>query len=192
MPAKAKVPKGEPVGIGVKLRKAYPWFETLAQKPKDTAISNRRKLERANGPQLGGDELTALSDELEEIQRQLNPLENRRAQIVKDLLAHWGHTGIEEIEGRLGATLISTSFELALDPDEVKKTVGEALWQKITARVLQAPSFLREGEKMMVVRDAAEKSLRVRKLRISVTAPSSRGAKSGESSFEEERENVAA
>jgi hypothetical protein len=186
MAAKSKAPKPEPVGVGARLRKAHTWFEDLATRTKDEAIKGRRKKERAKGPQLSPEELTKLADEMEEIQRALNPLENRRKEILEKLLPHWGHTGIEEIESRLGKTLISASFELCIETDVAKRALGDTLWQKVTARILQAPLLLAEGKRSTQVRDAITKALAVRKLKVSVTPPSSRRAKSGETGEAEE------
>src|SRR6185369_12257878 len=113
---KKKSYKVEPVGIGAPLRKSHPWFDTLAQKAKDAAVKNRQKQGRTQGPKLSPEQVVELSDELEEIQRQINPLDVRRKKIVEELLAHWAHTGIEEIDGTLGKTLISLSFELGVNP----------------------------------------------------------------------------
>jgi hypothetical protein len=175
-----KTPKPEPVGVGARLRKAHAWFENLAARTKDHAVRDRRKKERAKGPQLAPDKLVELADELEMIQRELNPLENRRREIIEQLLPHWGHTGIEEIESPLGKTLVSTSFELGVDPESLKKAIGDTAWQKVTMRTLQAPLLLAEGKTAAGVRDAIAGALAVRKLKVSVTSPSSRRPKSGE------------
>jgi hypothetical protein len=168
-----------PVTIGAKLRQAHPWFDTLGEGAKEASVRLRQKTERAKGAKLSPDRLVELSDELEEIQRQINPLENKRKEIVTQLLAHWGHTGIEEIEGTLGKTLISLSFELGVDPEGIKKSVGETVWQKITERMIQPPKLLLEGKVHGTVRNAIERSARVCKCKVSVTAPSSRRGKSG-------------
>src|SRR5256885_16430527 len=120
-----KLPVPEPVGVGKKLRDAYSWFEDSVQKIKAAAVEKRRKKERGNGPQLSGDDLVKIADELEEIQRQINPLVIKRTELVKKIVAHWGHSGIEEIEGKLGNTLISTSFKLVVEPQKLKEQVDE-------------------------------------------------------------------
>lgn len=177
--AAASKPKAEPVGIGKKLRDAHPWFETQMQKTKDRAVEKRRKAEQKNGPQLDPERVAQLADMLEALQRQINPLENERREILKQLLPHWGHTGIEEIEHPLGKTLVSTSFELCVKPDTLKELVGDTVWQKITERALQAALALEEGDRNTLVRDAIERAAKIKKLKVSVTAPSSRRGKSG-------------
>lgn len=186
--APKKAPPVEPVGISAKLRKTHPWFETLAQAAKDAAVKRRQKSGRAKGRQLSPEQLVSFGDELELIQRQINPLDNRRKEIVDKLLAHWAHTGIEEIEGNLGKTLISLSFELGINPETLKKAMGEAVWQKVTEPTVQATKLLAEAKHIGEVQDAVERAMLVRKLKVSVTAPSSRRAKSGAPDGEESGE----
>ena len=174
-----KLALSEDVGIGAKLRKEQPWFETLIQKAKDAAIKKRRQGERARGAELTPERIARIADELEEVQRQINPLENRRKELGLELLAHWGHTGIEEIEHPLGKTLISTSFEMAVDPATLKEAAGDTVWAKITERTVQAQKLLSLGRESTLVRDAIEKAVAVRKLKVSVTPPASRRPKSG-------------
>lgn len=180
MPVATKVPKPEPVSIGSKLRKSNAWFENIATRAKDDATKERRKKERAKGPLLSEKDLSSLADELEEIQRQLNPLESRRKEILERLLPHWGHTGLEEIESSLGKTLVSTSYELYVDPDVIKEKVSNAAWLAMTARILQAPLLLAKGKDATEVRDAAAKAIVVKRMKVSITSPSSRRPKSGE------------
>jgi hypothetical protein len=181
--------KSEPVGVGAKLRKTHPWFETLASRAKDDAVKKRQKAERANGSRLNPEELDGLADELEKIQRELNPLETRRKEILAKLLPHWGYTGIEEIVSPMGKTLISTSFELCVDPSVIEEKVSGYAWQRITKRILQAPLLLASGKTGASVRDAIEKAVAVRKLKVSVTSPSSRRPKSGETADAEDAED---
>ncbi|MDB5244557.1 MAG: hypothetical protein JWN18_427 [Parcubacteria group bacterium] len=179
---------GKPVNIISKLRRASAWIEESSKDLKAAAINRRRKQERTRGEQLDSDKIVTLVDELEEIQRKLNPLENQRASLVEQLLAHWGHTGVEEIEGALGKTLISTSFELAVDPDVIEKNISVPLWRRLSARTLQADLLLTESNRTPKIRDAILSALVINKLKVSVTSPSSRRAKSGETDGESEDE----
>lgn len=189
MSAKTEVrTERKPVNIPSKLRHTCSWIEESSKGLKAAAISRRRKNERLKGIQLGSAQIIAIVDELEEIQRQLNPLEKRREALVAQLLAHWGHTGVEEIEGNLGKTLISTSFELAVDPDIIEKNISVPRWRKLTARVLQMQLLVSEGNRVPKIRDAITNSLLVKKLKVSVTSPSSRRPKSGETDGENESE----
>lgn len=186
-----KAPAAEPVGIGAKLRQAHPWFEALAQKAKDAAVKRRRQTGRAKGPPLEPSRLVELADELEEIQRELNPLLTKRKVIVEQLLAHWAHSGIEEIESTLGKTLISLSFELGVAPEAIRKAVGDTVWQKVTERTIQASKLLAAAGQLGFVRDAIATAITVCKLKVSVIPPSSRRAKSGAANDEEADEDAA-
>lgn len=177
--------KPEKVGIGSKLRKAYPWFETASEPIKKKAIEKRRKEERQKGVQLASERLIELSDELERIQRELNPLEIRRKEILAEILPHWGHTGIEEIEGKLGKTLISTSAELCVDQGAFRAACGNATWLKTSERTLQPRAMLDEGKRNTKVRDFLATDTIVSRLKVVVTPPSSRRPKSGETELDE-------
>jgi hypothetical protein len=174
----------ECVRIPAKLRKIHPWVEKISEPIKEAAVKKRRQAERARGVELTLSRLRQLVDELDHVQQQLNPLERRREEIVEHILVHWGYTGIQEVEGTSGSTLLSTSFEMGLDPTVVREDVGEARWRTFTERILQAPLLFVASSKQEM-RATIEKSLRVRKLRVSVTPPSSRRPKSGETEGEE-------
>ncbi len=167
------------VGVTKKLRQAYSWFEALAESVKNQAISKRRRAERAKGPQLKPEKVVELVDELEKIQQQLNPLLERRETLVGQLLPHWAHTGVEEIEGKLGKTLIATSFELTVNPGYLEQALSKPVWQKVTERALQPIRLLAEGKENADVRTATASAMQVKKLRVSVISPSSRRPKSG-------------
>jgi hypothetical protein len=175
---KRKAQKIEPVGVGAPLRKTHPWFDAVARKAKDAAVLQRRKQGRTQGPQLPPEKVVELADELEEIQRQINPLDLKRKGIVEQLLAHWAHTGIEEIDGKLGKTLISLSFELGVNPRIIKNALGDVLWKRVTALTLQ-PAKLFALSKQPGARLVVQRAARVRKLKVAVTPPSSRRPKSG-------------
>jgi hypothetical protein len=186
--AKRPVSKTEPVGVSAKLRRANAWFEDLATKVKNEALKRRRTAGRNAGKELDSLRIVELADELENLQRQMNPLEIRRKEIVEDLVAHWAHTGVEEIEGLLGKTLISQSFELGINPRTFQAKVTDAVWQKITERRIEPAKLLAEAKRNDVVKSALEKALLVRKMKVSVTAPSSRRPKSGAPEDEESGE----
>lgn len=174
----------EKVSMGAKLRKAHPWFDALLQGAKAAELKKRRVAERAKGPELDPAQVLATADELEELQRQINALEIRRKELGAALLAHWAHTGVEEIEHPLGKTLISTSFELALDQEVVRQSVSKPLWYKITERIVGAGKLLHAGDTSLPVRDVIVKAALVQRLKVSVTPPASRRPKSGMSEEE--------
>jgi hypothetical protein len=174
-----KAPKVEPAGVSADLRKAHSWFETLAEKVKELAVTKRKKTGRTKGKELPPEQVVKLADELENIQRQINPLDVRRKEIIAELLGHWAHTGVEEIEGTLGKTLISSSFQLAVNPAIVQKGVSVSTWLRITERTIDPAKLLSKAKNNEKLRTALDKALLVRKVTISVTPPSSRRAKSG-------------
>lgn len=175
---KKRVHKLEPVSVSAPLRRSHPWFDALAQKSKDAAVKLRQKQGRTQGPKLSPERVVELSDELEIIQREINPLDVRRKKVVEELLAHWAHTGIEGIDGKLGKTLISLSFELGVNPRIIRNAIGDELWKKATAVTLQ-PARLFLLSKQTGVRLALQRAARVKKLKVSVIPPSSRRPKSG-------------
>src|SRR6185437_2081614 len=88
-----------PVHVGAKVRRLNPWFEMAAASAKRQTVQKHRRKFRAEGPKLNERKLTACVDQLEKVQRKINPLEAERERLVKKLLAHWGHTGIERAIG---------------------------------------------------------------------------------------------
>lgn len=168
------------VKVNARLRKMHPWFEELMEPIKEESVRKRRKSERTRGVKLSPERLASHADALEALQKELNPLENRRRELVKILLAHWGHTGISEIESLRGRTLITASFELCFDADEVRREVGMAHWHALTERVLQPGRLLTEAADSPHLRETVEHTARVRRVKISVISPSSRRPKSGE------------
>jgi hypothetical protein len=176
----------EPVNVSAKLRKASPWVEDVAKRAKNAALKKRRQEERNQGVRLRNDQLVELVDELERIQLLLNPLETRREAIVRKLLGHWGHTGVEEIEGTLGQkTLIAPSYELCVDPQVVQSVVSAGIWKAVTLPILQASLLVSAGQEAPQIRKAVSKALRVKKIKVTVTASSSRRPKSGKPDDEE-------
>jgi hypothetical protein len=179
-------PKSKQVGVGSKLRKAHAWFEMLAAGVKATAYEARQKKERKNGKKLNADELTQVVDEIETLQRQINTLQNKQDKEKEKLLAHWGYTGVEEIETTLGKTLISPSYQMCVQSDVVREGIGNNLWRKISERVLQPDRLLMEGKENAELRELAADAVKVAKLRMSITPPSSRRPKSAEGEEDEE------
>ena len=177
--------KSKRVGVGSKLRKAHAWFEMLTAGIKATAYEARQKKEKKNGKKLSEDELIQVVNEIETLQQQINVLETKQDKQKAKLLAHWGYTGVEEIETALGKTLISASYELCVQSDVVKAGIGDNVWRKITERVLQPELLLAEGKENEELRELAADAMKVAKLRISITPPSSRRPKSGEGEDEE-------
>src|SRR5690348_13965238 len=97
-----KAPKVYSVAITQKLRNANCWFESNLEDSKMNATAVKMRALQATGPQLRPQRLIALADRLERTQRILNRIENRYKKDYNRLLAHWAHTGIEEIQSRLG------------------------------------------------------------------------------------------
>ncbi len=180
-PIASKAIAAEPIAVGAKLRKVHPWFESLIQKAKDAEVLKRRKNERLKGGEIVTSRVREIADELESLQREMNPFEIRRKELTHELLVHWGYTGLEEIEHPLGYTLISTSFEMALDPAVIQKALNDSQFAKVTARIIQAAKLLNEGMQHAAIRDIIERAVVVRKLKVSVTPPASRRPKSGAS-----------
>ncbi len=176
--------KSKPVNVSAKLRKASPWFEEGAERAKDGAIKKRRVDFETQGSKLKTNELVAIADELEEIQRKLNPLLTRHEELSAPLLAHWGHTGIEEIEGTLGKTLFSTSVTLSVDPDAIEKGLTEGQWRTVTKRLLDAKLALAMGERDEIFRSLIIKTIKA-SAKVTITPPSSRRPKSGETGEDE-------
>lgn len=134
---------------------------------------------------LESDDLLRLADELEEIQRELNRLGVRHEEISEALLAHWGHTSVEEVVGRLGKLLLSPSFKIAVDPDTIQRALSDAQWKGVTARVLNATLLLALGAKDESVRPLIIRAIRA-SATIKITPPSSRRPKSGQPEDDEE------
>jgi hypothetical protein len=186
--AKAKTSKPETVGVSAKLREVFAWIEEAAEKAKRDAVAGKRKKLRTKGRELRSQELLETADELERIQRELNPLLNDLEIAADKLKAHWGHTGVEEIEGLFGKTLLSTSFELCLDSNAVQEGVGEGKWRTISKRVLDPQLALGESLTDEDLRTVLCKSVRVKKMKLSITPPSSRRPRSGEVSGGEDED----
>lgn len=184
--AQSRVLKAKPVEVSKKVRTAAPWFEEGCKKAKESALEKKRDELRAGGRALKPVELKAAADELEEIQRKLNPLQERHDELSERLLVHWAYTGIEEIEGDLGNTLIAPSFKLQLDPDAVRGGVGES-WAKATERRLSPPLLFSLAEKDETVRQIAIRAARA-SVSVKIIPPSSRRPRSGQTDVEEDEE----
>jgi hypothetical protein len=186
VPDKPEPKKPDVAPVQSKHRKSNPWLETAATPLKRQAVRERRRTERLKGNKVPPQELTFLADELERIQREMNPLLTKRDVIIDKLLPHWGHTGVEEIESTLGRTLLSSSFQLCLDQDTLKNALSESQWQRVTRRVIEAQRLLADAKTDPKLRAAIKKALRVKKMMVSVVSPSSRRPKSGEPGPDEE------
>lgn len=184
--AKTKSPAARLVGLSADLRKAHAWVEPLAEPSKSNALQKRRVEERTKGSVLEAAKVAELVDELDALIKRVGPLEKRRKEIIAALLAHWGHTGVEELEGMSGKALVSASFQLCLDPAAVKGKIGETLWERVVLPVLQAEFLVAEGDRFLEARDALAEALRVRKLTMSVLSPASRGLADSEAPAPEE------
>lgn len=188
-PKKAQAePKQKPITVESKLRKlaAYSWFEEAAAKIRAAAIEKKREEKKKDGPRLSPKDLTAVADELERVQRDLNPLLARKEELSGRLVAHWGHTGVEEIEGTLGKTRITASMSLCVDPQPIEKSVTPIQWRAITRRILQAPLMLAMAMKEQKLQPMIGKATVATNIKVSVVPPSSRPPKKGESQDSDE------
>lgn len=184
--AKAKKAKKEPeqelVTVESKLRKlaANSWLEEAAEKIRADALKKKREDRKKDGPELSSEKLASVADELEEVQRALNPLLEKKEELSKRLVAHWAHTGIEEIQTALGNTRITTSMSLCVDPGPIEKHLSQFQWRQITRRILQAPLMLALAMKEKRFQPIIGKAVKATNVKVSVTPPSSRTAKKGE------------
>jgi hypothetical protein len=174
--------KQKPVTVESKLRKlaAHSWFEEAALKAKAAAIQKKRDEKKAGGPKLPPSKLVALADELEQVQRELNPLLIKKEELSAQLLAHWGHTGIEEIESGLGKTRITPSMSLGVDPEPLEERLTAPQWRAVTRRIVQAPLLLAAAMQERKLRPIIGKAITASNVKVSVVPPSSRTAKTGE------------
>lgn len=179
-------PKVKPVEVGKKLRDANQWFEEGCKKVKEAAIDKKRAELHAKGPELKSKEVRAVADELERIQRELNPLEERHRELSEQLLAHWAHTGIEEIEGELGKMLVSVSFKIAVSPEVVERGLGEQ-YRKVQERRLNPTLLLALAGNDQDVQQLAIRAARAL-VSVKITPPSSRRPRSGQTDAEEDEE----
>lgn len=177
-------PKAKPVEVGKKVRAAAQWFEDGCERVKKSALEKRRDELRAGGRALKPAELKVAADELEEIQRKLNPLQGRHDELSELLRVHWAHTGIEEIVGDLGNTLIAPSFKLQLDPATLRKSLEER-WVRATERRLNPSLLFLLAENDQNVRQLAIRAARA-SVSVKITPPSSRRPKSGQTDAGEE------
>lgn len=180
--------KNKPVTVESKLRKlaAHSWFEEAAAKVKAAAIEKKRDEKRKDGPKLPPKELAAVADELELLQRELNPLLTKKEQLSAKLLAHWGYTGIEEIESSYGKTRITASMSLCVDPDPLEQKTTPQQWRAMTRRILQAPLMLALAIKQGELKPAIGKAIVATNVKVAVVPPSSRTAKKGENQDEDD------
>lgn len=178
--------KPKPVTVELKLRKAaaHRWLEEAAEAVKEAAVRKRRDDEKKGGPRLSPQELAKVADELEEVQRELNPLLTRKDELSKRILAHWGHTGVEEIESGLGNTRITASLSLVVDPEAVEEKLGAAQWKAVTRRVLQVPLLLAAAIRKQDLRPAISAAVKAVNVKVAVVPPSSRTAKKGDAQDE--------
>jgi hypothetical protein len=185
---KAKESKkgSKPVTVESKLRKSKPfrWFEDAAVEVKQQVIQKKRDEKKAKGKKLTSEELTAIADKLAKIQEELNPRLAEHESLSEQLLAHWGHTGIEEVESAKGKTLITTSMSLCVDPDPIEEDTTPAQWRAVTKRTLNIPALLLLGQDDEKWRGRIGKAISATNVRISVVPPGSRRPKSGETSYD--------
>lgn len=181
-------PKAKPVTIPQKLRQAYPWLMRFVKKAQAKVVASRREKERALGPKLSIEELKAVADELEAIQRRINPDLERMDKLKERLKAHWGHTGVTEIKSPLGETLISFKMSVGVDPESIRPAVSKYTWlRRLTDRVLQPEKLLAYAGRDEALQATVGDALSVT-LEVSVTPPSSRRPRSGKTADAEESE----
>jgi hypothetical protein len=180
-------PEREPVTVESRLRKlaANSWFEEAAGNIRADALKKKREDRKKDGPKLSSAQLASVADELEEVQRALNPLLEKKEELSRMLVAHWAHTGIEEIQTALGNTRITTSMSLCVDPEPIEESLTQPQWRQITRRILQAPLLLALAMKEKRFQPIIGRAIRATNVKVSVTPPSSRTAKKGESRDED-------
>ncbi|MBI2625602.1 hypothetical protein HY442_00060 [Candidatus Parcubacteria bacterium] len=172
-------PKTKPVEVGKKIRQSFPWFEDGCAKAKEAALKQKRALLQQSGRRLKSEELQATLNELERIQRELNPLEERHEELSGMLLAHWAHTEVEELKSLLGVTLIAPSFKVSLSPDTAQAELSPTQWQSATERRLNPQRLLALADREHDLRAPVLKAVRV-SATVKVTPPSSRRPRSGQ------------
>src|SRR3989338_6661013 len=178
MATKPRIPNPDTFSIDSKQRKANPWVDDLAKDLKAEALGAKRAEARKGGPKLPVVDLNKLLDEYEEEQRKINQAGTRQEEIAEELKAHWGHTGVEEIEHRLGNTSFTLSYSLAGLSEKLKSGISEREGIKITKPIPQAALLLGLAATDPSVRKALAKALTVKELKLTIKAPSSRTEKS--------------
>jgi len=180
--------RAKPVTVESKLRRAaaHSWFESAAAKAKAAAIEKKRQEKKKGGPKLPPDKLAALADELEEVQRQLNPLLIKKEELSARILAHWGYTGLEEIESSLGKTRITASMSLCVDPAIIEGQVSEHHWRSVTRRILQPTLLLALALKRDGLMPLIGSAITATNVKVAVVPPSSRTAKKSGKEEDEE------
>ncbi|MBI2609988.1 hypothetical protein HYW53_02320 [Candidatus Giovannonibacteria bacterium] len=184
-----KLNKSYPVNISSKLRKDHRWFEKALEPIKNKLLSDKRKELALTGPKLTPRELVKIADELEEIQRELNPLLIRHKELSDQIAAHFGHTGIKEIIGNLGRTEISTPYIIKVDPKIIEKEMPEEM-AAMTERRLVPERMLLHLQRNWDVLSAAFLKAIMGRVSIYITLPSSQRPESGRT-FDEEEETAA-
>jgi len=183
-----KKPKPEPVSIKAVIRKAYTWFEELAAKIDEKCITKRRKEEALAGAQLTPAQLQAELDELERIQKLLNPLLVERENHLKKIWPHWGHTGVDEMTHPAGKSLIVTSLSYKCgDPDKLQAAIPESQWLRVSKRTLDPKLAMAEADKDEEFRKTLMANV-IGTVKTSFYSPSSRRPKSGQPTDEEDEE----
>ena len=129
------------------------------------------------GSVLDPGELIKLVDELEEIQRQLIPLQLRHKKISGKLLPHWGHTGIAKLKGKLGETIFPVSYTISVSPDVLKAGLTAEQWRAVTELRVNPQLLFGLAEKNEAVRSLILKAVRA-SAQVKIFPPSSRTLKS--------------
>ena len=190
MATKPRIPKPDTFSIDSKQRKANPWVDDLAKDLKAAAVGAKRASNRKKGPKLSPEQITERLDEYDKLQSEINPKEKRQKEIAKELQAHWGHTGVEEVEHTTGKTLFSLSFQLAGECAKIQSGVTDAEWRRIAKRVPQAALVIALAAGNPAARKVLEKALRVKELKLQIKPPSSRTEQSGGNESGEEAEEL--
>jgi hypothetical protein len=194
-PKKPKGPKPECVTVSSEVRKLFSFIDEEAKAVKEDAVRKKRNSLRKKGRKLTDRRLKAISDALERIQRLMNPLQNRRKKLVDVLLAHYGHERITEIIGKLGNTLLTESFVLAIEnPDRVisdeKLTKAQRDLITKTALVVEAAFAAAKAEGGEELQKLLLSSIKVKRFTVSVTPPSSRTPNTGEQKEDPESDDA--
>jgi hypothetical protein len=175
---KKRLPQDELVSIPSDLRKAYRgWFTELAIDVIAAALDAKQEEERTKGKRLSPPILREYSDEMEKLQRKFIALEEKFEIYHGPVLAHWGHTGIEKIEGELGETQIMTGISICADPQILMPLLSEEERQDFTEPRLVMERVLSAAANNPDLRAKLGKSLTASRVQVAIVPPSSQRGK---------------
>jgi hypothetical protein len=166
------------LSITTELRQTFAWFDLLVARAKYLATQALQEKCRARGPELSIGQLMVAHNDLENLRRELNDLEEKYGKAHGKLATHWGYTGIEKISSNLGETNFSEKFKIALDIKALKGSLPPKTWKRILVLVPDPVLLLNLAEQDPKIQDVIKKAVHVIP-QLSITPPSSRTPKSG-------------